>query len=466
MSNIIKHFIINNSKEAVEILKSAGNEELFEKAHKDGDVHPKDPDWVWVSSANKGRGDWRKKGGRIHTAHMGTNNVVSKNQSDDNKATQSKQTSKIKIDETTIDQSEYKRMYDQAKNADDKSRSFGLSSINTSIKDTKKELEDTIANKPSAKASISKLQEKLTKLISQKKAAEDVIAESKNQSKNKASKSAKTDAEKQRITDDITQIFPDENHLKHKDDDYLNKMLNLSDKLAKDENLEANKRQKAFKWRNLIKDEISIREAVKESEKESKKLIEKVKSAKSPDDLLKIVKKDKHFVMRNLDYVDTYQYHKLNTEDGHEFIIEIKDKKPLSVSGGWLVNGAREYSTSKDSFETKKEIVTKYLEEATKIEKRIAKGKQTLRVKHPYSDVYVVTFNKRIDAPEYGIKSNAMNGLDALKKYESEFNKILIYKDEKAAKAVAKGIEDYNKGTINHHRMDEIRKIYDTALIL
>ena len=30
MSNIIKHFTINNSKEVVEILKSAGNEELFE----------------------------------------------------------------------------------------------------------------------------------------------------------------------------------------------------------------------------------------------------------------------------------------------------------------------------------------------------------------------------------------------------------------------------------------------------
>ena len=37
---------------------------FFEKAHKDGDVHPKDPNYVWVSSANKGKGDWRKKGGK------------------------------------------------------------------------------------------------------------------------------------------------------------------------------------------------------------------------------------------------------------------------------------------------------------------------------------------------------------------------------------------------------------------
>lgn len=41
----------------------------FEKAHNDGDIHPNHPDWVWVSSANKGRGDWRKINGRAHKAH-------------------------------------------------------------------------------------------------------------------------------------------------------------------------------------------------------------------------------------------------------------------------------------------------------------------------------------------------------------------------------------------------------------
>lgn len=37
----------------------------LEKAHKDGDHHPTKP-WVWVSSANGGKGDWRVEGGRAH----------------------------------------------------------------------------------------------------------------------------------------------------------------------------------------------------------------------------------------------------------------------------------------------------------------------------------------------------------------------------------------------------------------
>ena len=37
----------------------------IEKAHKDGDHHPTKP-WVWVSSANGGKGDWRVEGGRSH----------------------------------------------------------------------------------------------------------------------------------------------------------------------------------------------------------------------------------------------------------------------------------------------------------------------------------------------------------------------------------------------------------------
>jgi hypothetical protein len=42
---------------------------LFEKAkHQDGDMHPNGK-WVWVSSANGGKGDWRTKGGRTHTKH-------------------------------------------------------------------------------------------------------------------------------------------------------------------------------------------------------------------------------------------------------------------------------------------------------------------------------------------------------------------------------------------------------------
>lgn len=40
----------------------------MEKAHQDGEIHPNGK-WVWVSSANGGKGDWRTRGGRIHNAH-------------------------------------------------------------------------------------------------------------------------------------------------------------------------------------------------------------------------------------------------------------------------------------------------------------------------------------------------------------------------------------------------------------
>ena len=40
----------------------------IEKAHQDGEIHPNGK-WVWVSSANGGKGDWRTRGGRTHNAH-------------------------------------------------------------------------------------------------------------------------------------------------------------------------------------------------------------------------------------------------------------------------------------------------------------------------------------------------------------------------------------------------------------
>lgn len=59
--------------------------ELFgddlEKAHQDGDIHPKHPDWVWVSSASGGKGDWRKAGGRVHKKHQETNGKQGNEQS-------------------------------------------------------------------------------------------------------------------------------------------------------------------------------------------------------------------------------------------------------------------------------------------------------------------------------------------------------------------------------------------------
>lgn len=59
-NNILKSF---NS----DLMK--GFDDEFEKAHKDGDLHPNGK-WVWVSSAAGGKGDWRKINGRAHQKHQ------------------------------------------------------------------------------------------------------------------------------------------------------------------------------------------------------------------------------------------------------------------------------------------------------------------------------------------------------------------------------------------------------------
>ena len=66
--DLINKIRIDNFQEAENILKAAGSEELLEKAHQDGDMHPNGK-WVWVSSANGGRGDWRTLNGRTHKKH-------------------------------------------------------------------------------------------------------------------------------------------------------------------------------------------------------------------------------------------------------------------------------------------------------------------------------------------------------------------------------------------------------------
>lgn len=64
--NILKSFE-SEGLHVNSLIKSEENE--FEKAkHQDGDMHPNGK-WVWVSSANGGKGDWRTKGGRTHTKH-------------------------------------------------------------------------------------------------------------------------------------------------------------------------------------------------------------------------------------------------------------------------------------------------------------------------------------------------------------------------------------------------------------
>ncbi len=67
--SLINNIKINSLSEAQEILKAAGEEDLFEKAHKDGDMHPNGK-WVWVSSAAGGKGDWRTLNGRTHKKHQ------------------------------------------------------------------------------------------------------------------------------------------------------------------------------------------------------------------------------------------------------------------------------------------------------------------------------------------------------------------------------------------------------------
>lgn len=70
--SLIDEIKIKSLSEAQEILKAAGSEDIFEKAHKDGDLHPNGK-WVWVSSAAGGKGDWRTLNGRTHKKHQAAN---------------------------------------------------------------------------------------------------------------------------------------------------------------------------------------------------------------------------------------------------------------------------------------------------------------------------------------------------------------------------------------------------------
>ena len=202
--SLIDEIKIKSLSDAQEILKSAGSEDIFEKAHKDGDLHPNGK-WVWVSSAAGGKGDWRTLNGRTHKKHQAANaaggngggskesggntgasspTVKKPSVANEDKSSKSKKSSGVKVDMDTIDQAEYNRMYNQAKSVDKQGRLMGLSVITSNINKVKKDLEETISNRPGAKATIKKLQDNLTKFISQKKAAEDVINEiDKNNSK-------------------------------------------------------------------------------------------------------------------------------------------------------------------------------------------------------------------------------------------------------------------------------------------
>lgn len=65
-------------EEAEEILKAAGTEDIFEKAHVHGEVHPNGK-WYWDSQAAGGKGDWRviKRGTSRTTADTDRTRKVS-----------------------------------------------------------------------------------------------------------------------------------------------------------------------------------------------------------------------------------------------------------------------------------------------------------------------------------------------------------------------------------------------------
>ena len=86
-----------------------------------------------------------------------------------------KSKSAVKIDETTIDQTEYDSQLKMAKQVDDSARSMAKNIIQGNIDKTKKKLQETISSRPGAKVTIANLQKDLTKFVSQKKAVEDAI---------------------------------------------------------------------------------------------------------------------------------------------------------------------------------------------------------------------------------------------------------------------------------------------------
>ena len=108
MKKLINEINIDSLQEAEEILKSAGTEDLFEKARNVGDMHPNGK-WVWTQLPS-GKFDWRVKKNNSGNVGSSPNSVKE---------------SKIKIDETSLDDSEYKRQYKMAMSVDNDGRIMG-----------------------------------------------------------------------------------------------------------------------------------------------------------------------------------------------------------------------------------------------------------------------------------------------------------------------------------------------------
>ena len=104
-ANILRGFGVNPESKDLELEIFKAQETEFEKAkHQDGDMHPNGK-WVWVASANGGKGDWRTLGGRAHKKHQAGASASSSSTSNGASTSQATQTSQAKPakKETTVD---------------------------------------------------------------------------------------------------------------------------------------------------------------------------------------------------------------------------------------------------------------------------------------------------------------------------------------------------------------------------
>jgi hypothetical protein len=58
VGEVLKYIAHATAEEIKEDVEKSQDDEL-NKAHVDGDIHPKHPNWYWNSTVNHGRGDWR-----------------------------------------------------------------------------------------------------------------------------------------------------------------------------------------------------------------------------------------------------------------------------------------------------------------------------------------------------------------------------------------------------------------------
>ena len=74
LSKLQRQIVVDPGSSLLKSFKSIAINHLndLEKAHQDGEMHPNGK-WVWVASANGGKGDWRTANGRAHKKHQETN---------------------------------------------------------------------------------------------------------------------------------------------------------------------------------------------------------------------------------------------------------------------------------------------------------------------------------------------------------------------------------------------------------